>query len=745
MKNRKHRDPLPTAKPATWDDHRQRIAAVKWDWIATALYVFVTGVVSFGFWSVGGYGVETDAFAGYLPDTARLLEGSFTTLDGFKGPGFHIGLAIVGMVVGDLFMAAKLLALGSAAVVLSLVFRMVRQHADSVTAWIVYGLIATNAQFVLYTIQIGTDMYFLALAITTAYLLLKRRGTTRVAKSRFAALAGVLAGLAYLTRYNGLFLLVSGVVIYLLADWKEIPKVDEESDTIPETWRTRFTRTAAFTGAAVLVLLPWSLFTYIKGRGFLYNANYKNIAYEMYGRGVVPWDQFWEYLAPAFSGFGDVLSGHILVFFWTVLRNSVEHFWLDMNRVMGASFVADLAPMVAFIWAALTILGIVITISVNRLRAWPVGVLGLMSYGVLVPVFYGERLSLPMVLWYAVFSASAVVWSARHSLWNVVTRFIPSLALTAAALLGAYSTTVQILNLVQQSPDEIARVVDVIGEPLPDNVRVLARKPHIAWHLGAEFRKIPIIRSISELPDIARENNAQYLFVSSVEAGLRRPLIPLLDPRNAPRFLRPIASVWGRPAVLYEFAFDVPPPPPRVDVYRAPDRTHQPSVTVRIGDGYRRAGNFDFAERYYERASTGDDSTAAQLGLLMIVLEQDNSHARGSSAFLVREDVVDAELSLLQLVDENPTSVVVQEAYGDYLAAQGRITQAIEPYERAVSILPVVASLLAKVARTCDRAGRKEDAGRHWARVVTSLDASEALRMEAETYLGSLDQPAPGN
>jgi hypothetical protein len=150
---------------------------------------------------------------------------------------------------------------------------------------------------------------------------------------------------------------------------------------------------------------------------------------------------------------------------------------------------------------------------------------------------------------------------------------------------------------------EVHLIAKSYDKPLPEGSRVLARKPHIAWFLGAEYARIPLLDSIDELPEIARSHYAKYLFVSSIEAGLRRPLIPLLDPRNAPPYLRPIVATRGRPAVLYEFTFDVPPAPHTDESYRPPDRANEPPLLIRIGDAYRQAGRRDLAEQYYRRAA----------------------------------------------------------------------------------------------------------------------------------------------
>ena len=664
-----------------------------WQWIATGAYVLALGVVSFGFWTVGGYGVETDAFAGYLPDAKRLLHGAFTTLDGFKGPGYHLALAAVGAVIRDFFYAAKILALASSGAVLLLLYRLVRRHIGAEAAWITWIVVATNAQFVLYAIQVGTDMYFLALAMVTATLLLERSRQARTKQVHRALIAGALAGMCYLTRYNGLFLILGGVLILLLADWREIPAFSETSDERPTPWRTRSARAVAFIVAAVVVILPWSLFTYAKGRGFLYNLNYLNIAYELYGQGLIGWDQYWEFFRGVFTGFGDVLAGYGAATLFVFARNGFTHLWADWTHVLATHDIGW-TTIAAVLWGAIALTGLIAAILRYGFRAWPPVLLGLLTYGVLVPVFYGERFSLPMLPWYAVLAAVSATWAASKLSLPTAVRFAPSAVLVFLVISNSYGSLAQVRGLLASSPDEIRMIADVAGSRIPEGERIMARKPHIAWYLGLDMARIPMVRGIDDLRDAARNLHTKYLFVSGIEAALRRPLIPLLDPRNAPPFLNPLAATRGRPAVLYEFTFDVPPLPPPDDVYQAPDRSHEPPLDARIGRAYLRSRRPDLAIDYFQRELDRDpDSPAGLLGLVELDVDRarqtlDDQAAGQSGRMTARTSLQDALRRLAALAEQHPESFIVQRALGEEFARQGDIEPALDAYRRAEEIAP---------------------------------------------------------
>jgi len=693
------------------------LPALPWLWIGTGLYLLVMAIISFGFWRIGGYGVETDAFSSFLPEARDLLHGRLTPLDGFKGPGYHLAVAAVGLVVRNLFWAGKIVSLASAAAVLLILTRLVWAHLGRWVALLVFLIVATNAQFVLYTIQVGTDMYFLALTVMTAALVLDRPDASRRRSMRRAALAGLLAGLAYLTRYNGLFLILGGTVVLLLADWREIPEYSETEHRRPLPWRVRVGRTATFLAASAIVIVPWSLFTWSQSRGFFYNLNYLNIAYEMYGRDRVAWDQFWEFLRPAFGSFGDVLGGHAADFVRMVLRNMVAHVWLDWRHLLVAGDAPWAAP-VAVLWGVMTVFGLVATLWRWRLHAWPALFLGLATYGMLVPVFYGERFSLPMLPIYATLAAIAVAEIVRRATLISLLRYAPAVVLILLLWAGASVTVAATGDLLGTSPEEIGLIVGQSKGHVIAGERVLARKPHVAWYLGLDLVRMPIIQSLDDLPQIARQTHARYLFVSVIEAGLRQPLIPLLDPANAPRYLRPIAATQGHPAVLYEFTITIPPKPAQRPQAKSAKESTTP-LPVQLGRGYLAAGRFDLArQQFTDVLRRNPNEPTALLGMVELDLASQMSALSSTRqpteemrtrAYRAMEDATE---KTAELAGRFPQSREVQLAWGDILVRQGQYEAAILPYRQAAvldSTDPIVIGGLGDLQRAVgDLAGAEK-------------------------------------
>ncbi len=658
-------------------------------WFLIGLHVAICAVISFGYWQFGGYGVETDTLGGYLPQTRNMLRGDFSVLDGFKGPGYHMAVALVSIVVRDLLLSAKVVALSSAGIVLALLFHVIRRRIGHPEAWCTIALVALNAQFALYTIQVGTDMYFLALAMAAAVLILDGLGIENLL--RCALIAGVLAGLAYLTRYNGIFLVLGGVFLFLL-DGRQRGK--------SRIWPPAVENikvAGLFLVASAATVLPWSLLTWSKGLGFFHNRNYVNIAYEMFGRDRVSWDHFWAHFSGVFQSFGDVLSGRLGTFLPMVFSNAVEHLQLDVARVLAPN-AGPFGQLFAVLWAAMMALGLTLAIRVHRWRIWPVALLGLLSYGVLIPVFYGERFSLPMLPIYALLAALPAGYAIRS--WSMPQRLAPMLVLIAIAFSGAGYSADSVQGLLDSIPKGAASIARQMDGKLRSGSstrrdRLIARKPHLAYFLGLENAGIPMIQSVAELPDIARERHARYLLVSGVEARLRPPLRILLNPADAPSFLKPIATsrVRNYPAVLYEFTIDIPPAPDHdATAEITPKRPPEAPVAVRLGRAYLLSGRRDLAIEEFRRAlRQNPDEPTAHLAMVeadvayldWIGSRTDMSASDRAKSLRMWPNI---ERQLVDLKGRFESSHEVQFKCGEILETRGKITIALAAYRRAVAL-----------------------------------------------------------
>jgi hypothetical protein len=108
---------------------------------------------------------------------------------------------------------------------------------------------------------------------------------------------------------------------------------------------------------------------------------------------------------------------------------------------------------------------------------------------------------------------------------------------------------------IDSGPREIVSIAGWSHQNLGDSEHgkiVIARKPHIAYYLDMKLEMFPYVSSYDDLLAHMRRVNASYLFFGLMEAGMRPQFQYLLDPRSAPKELKPLTYTTNPPAVLYK-------------------------------------------------------------------------------------------------------------------------------------------------------------------------------------------------
>ena len=183
-----------------------------WDiagWAMAGAVALVLGWIAFRLHIVGDYSTESDFYGGYAAG-ARLIQSGRVDPARYVvvGPGYDFALAVVGFVVRDLFTAARLVSVAGALATLLLWRSLLRPLAGSGAAFWTIAFLGVNATFLRYGYSATTDMLAIALQAATLHSVLAPAG------QRAPIVAGVLAALATLTRYNSIFLLPLGVACY---------------------------------------------------------------------------------------------------------------------------------------------------------------------------------------------------------------------------------------------------------------------------------------------------------------------------------------------------------------------------------------------------------------------------------------------------------------------------------------------------------------------------------------------------
>lgn len=496
---------------------------------------------------VGDHGVETDFYGGLVQESQQIAHGDLP-IGRFKGPIYGLVLAALSFPIREFFTAAVILSVLSAALVLYFTAKTVLRLFGPLVAVLTVLGVAVNAQFVKYSYTASTDMLFNLWMIASAYFILRREEPDRGG----LLLAGLLAGIAYLTRYAGVALLCWAPVAILIILGRRLP------------WRRRLLMTSVFLGGALAVIVPWAVYCKLRAGSFVVNDNYLSIVFGMYGDTHTNWDHFWAREAGNFHSFVDVVLKDPGLFFRKTATNLLIHPFHDIG--FNASEPGEpvqlpraLLSLMHPLLGVLAVPGFVWWIlSRPDRRQIAYFALSASYFVILLPVFYGSRFSLFLAPAYVLLAALFLLklpWRRLEKGGDI----IRGLIITGVFLFVAIDTGKVIRGDISNGPLVVLRMRDTLRVnhvSLKEGAILVARKPHIAYYLKMQYRAFPDVETTPELMRELRRLNARYLYYGPNEWLMRSQFRFLLDPRQAPQGLVPVLALvtypTTEPAVLYE-------------------------------------------------------------------------------------------------------------------------------------------------------------------------------------------------
>jgi Dolichyl-phosphate-mannose-protein mannosyltransferase len=509
--------------PAGVSDAESRLL-VRLVWGLAALLGVLLLAMALGPHQIGDYFTETDFYGAYA-DGARLLQHGH--LDparyGVIGPMYEVALALAGFVIRDLFLAAELLSTAATLVTLLCWAALLRRRADARVALFTALFLATNPYFFRYGYAASTDALAVALESAAVLFVLAR------SRSRAAAIGGALAGLAFLTRYNAIALLPAGAIV-ILAGGTLFPRRKQAA--------------LSFLAGFLAPVLPWVLFSIASGSHVSFQLHH-NIAYEVFARSKgITWDDYQRTMQPQFKTLWDVIARDPGAVASRMAFNLFDHVRQDAMKLLGwpVAVVATLGLLMGLADAAFR-------------RLWSLAIAWALLFLSLVPAFYSERYSLALLPLYLIPAA----WWFASPRFALAVRGAPDARRwlkTALVLLplGAAALTSQKLQAraIDQLPVEAlesARVLRGLARP---GDRVMARKPHVAFHAGVIAESFPFANTLADLADTAKRQHVRWLYFSWPEAETRPRFWYLLDTTGVVPGLRVRHVTSPHPSVLYE-------------------------------------------------------------------------------------------------------------------------------------------------------------------------------------------------
>jgi hypothetical protein len=319
----------------------------------------------------------------------------------------------------------------------------------------------------------------------------------------------------------------------------------------------------------------------------------------------------------------------------------------------------------------------------------------------LVPAFHSERYSLAVLPLWAVLGAVAFA-SPRFALatgrWWWKLALLPLVVVPALAVTRSFTARV-----LDQLPVEVLEAARQVRPYLRPGDKVLARKPHFAWHAGLTPAPLPLADTLAHWGEAARREGARWLYFSWPEAELRPQFEWLLDSTSAAPGLTVRAATAKWPALVYE-------------------------IGPRFGEEPAWAGKDTLIAYHRARARVLLNHVDLEPRIFLATHEISRGEYRAAEGY-VQE--------LLRLAPANPEVLLM--AAGIRLQS-GDPAGALEYYARVEAVRPGLAET--QVGRGWVAAMRGDEAGaaRLWANVVAATDDPNTLRRMGIAFAKTGDQ-----
>ncbi len=473
-------------------------------WAIALVYFIFMGFLTFRYHRVGGFWVETDFYADLVPQARKLLSGQFSPQNyGTKGPVYSLFLAGAYTVVREYFYAGLLINLFACFAFLVTLYYLISNVFNRTTAALVTIAVIFNYSFQKYTYQAGSDMLFMALCALSMYFLFMNNKTIDIVLS---ALFGLLA---FLTRYNGAFI-VAGSVIYLLI--------------IGNSFRDRLKRCGLWIIVFICMGLPWFIPNWIVQGNPVHNDNFYSVALEFYvfEKEDFSYESWTEDLPENFTGLSDIILHDPSYFFKHMGFNVIQHFYSDIKL------------LIEWRLGLFVLLGILIQlIKKPEKRKLIYFSFGILYFFILTLVFYSERFSLylltmylPLAVW--PLTERKIISSLRKYSW------VPFAVIALLATSYAYTSTEKLMYELKHPPEitiYLKKLGKMLGQVEHDtSQKVMAREPHIAHYASLNPTMFPEkLKTVGEVVTFCREHGIRYVAYTGVEYYSRPSLRILFE------------------------------------------------------------------------------------------------------------------------------------------------------------------------------------------------------------------------
>jgi 4-amino-4-deoxy-L-arabinose transferase-like glycosyltransferase len=393
----------------------------------------------------------------------------------------------------------------------TLAFVLFRRLFGPGPALLAVPIILTSAVFATYAITAMTDVPFVLVCLIVM-IAITSEGPHRL---RTVILCGVLCGVAYLIRYNAVFLLVPGLAAAL---WYE------------RRWSSRATLGAAYLASFLVTVAPWLWMNYTHHGSPFYSTNYEDVARAFDITRSTP-----------FTSLADVLLHDPARF----ARRYVTNLGYTFFQTLGAGLaLLPVGPLAA--------IGIGLCLARNRRRPVLLVLLAALSFLLVMSLTHWERRYFFFILvCYGGFAAFAVFEIAR---WAGRALGSTRAAQATMAVLVLWIVVPSIVTVWQaaaktlsRQPVELLPAAEVVRREASPRATVMAVRAQMAYLSRREWRPLPGADSVEGLKTLLQQDPPGYVVYDRWAWKYMPELKSLLDPAASPRWLR---AVYSNPAIV---------------------------------------------------------------------------------------------------------------------------------------------------------------------------------------------------
>lgn len=502
--------------------------------IATCLLALVIGY----FRIVGAFGVESDFYEVYAPQADNILAGRSYTYQ-HNPPGYCLLLAAVTLLIGNTFVAGKLISAFSTAIfgwVSYLLLKSLFGYRIAFILTILLLLALIPSSFLAATDVVSAAVISLTLWIFLSQPLLVIN----------CFWLGFVTGIAYLMRGNAIFVSVGIVFSIVFINFERL------------TWQNRLVKAAIFTTGVLLITFPWFIYSWkVNGSAFTSTA-YLQVAAHFYHPQDDEFITNLQEMRSHFHSLSEVLLYNppklIAKYVQDVLFLNVSKLFLPKSFIDNLSF--PVYQLVVAIPLLLVNTGLFFLLrdtfqKQNRLTQKRIAfiLINFLGYLLLGLVGFHRRYYLflfPLIFTLVIYPF--VTLPIKTSFYRLIFNWIFVLNLVFLLSTAAYVETRVILT---SEPKYLLEVATFLKNYSVPNETIIIRKPHLAYlaNLKADF---PLAMTANEYLDKAKEINARYIAYSDYEASLWIGLKSLSNPKALPSEFSLIYSHLPTNTLIYE-------------------------------------------------------------------------------------------------------------------------------------------------------------------------------------------------